>query len=1279
MTKIVEIPDQVRASIAYATLRDLRSQHVALSLDLIGELDLARIRDGLEHLARRHPALGARIARVDGLPTIDLATPTAPTFVAEAVAPERLDDFIGAAIAEPFDPSESAMRIRIATIGPDRHVLVLVMPRALADRASLVRLFDEWLVLSNDPCAVLSPVSGVAAHASSESARRTTDEYRDALDTSASSLRGAPTTIALPAIEPRPVVFQGRGATLRIAIEPAVVRQLEEVARGVGVSIDDVVLTAFLTRLARSGESSDVVIGLETKTDARFGVAPSIGPAVIRPGIDLLESFRTALANVAACRATAVHREVSFADLLDALAPSSDRSRVPVVHALFEREPAVEDGRSFAGATIRRRPVANEGARADLVLRLVPTSDGFELALEFAHDVHEVPAAERMLAGVSVALAAVSRSLDLPAGRIDILAPEERALAFSLVRRDTLDVDRPWFARMHEHVRATPDAVAMVFEGRTFSYAEVDASANRLANRLVKLGVSPGDRVAIHCGRSPSMFLSVLAVHLTGAAYVPIDPTYPAERIRMILDDASPSLMISDATIANPTLGRDLRVVLADDRSIDEESADPLGIAVDPRALAYIIFTSGSTGRPKGVAIEHRSLTNTLHSMAVAPGLAPSDRMLAITSFSFDVSLPDLTLAWFVGASVEVADSAMAVIVERLAAKLEDPSITVVQATPSTYRMLLEHGFAGRASLRLFCGGEAMNPELVAALVPRAAEVWNNYGPTETTVWSTTDAIRSPDAPVSLGKPFANTSIYVLDANGEPVPTGSIGEIHIGGFGVARGYFGREDLTAARFVPDPFAPEPDARMYRTGDLARFRPDGSLDYLGRSDFQVKIRGFRIELGEIESAILLTPGVRQTVVLAREDVPGDLRLVAYLVGDPDAADVALRAELEVASRVPKYMVPTSFITLDSFPLTPSCKIDRKALPAPQASTSGPGVAAIVADDVEAAVLATFIELLRTSDLDVDTSFFDAGGNSLLAVRLAKQLDETLGVRIDLARIFETPSVRGLAAAVRDRGVDTDRPRVVVLRRGTTDRSVFCLSGVALYQHLARGLPSEFSVYGIYLPAEAKLFDPSNLRRGRIEYASVAELAAMYVDAMRSVQPRGPYRILGVSFGGVVAYEAARQLSTSGESVAFLGLLDALLSGAHGGSLVLRLASRALGLLKNPVSRRVVVKLARARLGGVDPSYTDGELDALRDLVQEFELHRYERKLPGYRGTALVVHADDRTDFANASVDAGFGWRDAVEGGIHEVVAPGDHLGMLTPPHVEGLVAVLAPHLA
>src|SRR6266516_3928945 len=543
-----------------------------------------------------------------------------------------------------------------------------------------------------------------------------------------------------------------------------------------------------------------------------------------------------------------------------------------------------------------------------------------------------------------------------------------------------------------EQVERTPEAAAVCFEDEQLTYCELNQRANQLARHLQRYEVGPEVLVGLCVERSLEMVVGLLGILKAGGAYVPLDPTYPPERIAFMLEDAHVRVLVTQQHLLTrlPAHGTTVVCLDADVAELTQQSEANVLSAVTSDHLAYVIYTSGSTGRPKGVQILHRAVVNFLLSMRQQPGLTAQDTLLAITTLSFDIAALELFLPLIVGARVIVASRETAADGAALAETLTQARVTVMQATPIPWRMLLAAGWQGNPDLKILCGGEALPLDLAHQLLPRAASLWNLYGPTETTIWSTLCKIEPRDDVVSIGRPIANTQIYLLDTHLQLVPVGVSGELFIGGDGLARGYLNRPELTAERFIPHPFSNEPGACLYRTGDLARYRPDGTIEHLGRLDFQVKLRGFRIELGEIETVLSQHPGVRLAVVVAREDASGDKRLVAYIVLHEKRIVTLSELQSHVMKQLPTYMVPSAFMLLETFPLTSNGKIDRLALPAPK-HTRPELQEDFVAPrtSVEEAVRGIWLQILKIEQIGIHDDFFELGGDSLMAMQMISRL--------------------------------------------------------------------------------------------------------------------------------------------------------------------------------------------------------------------------------------------------------------------------------------------------
>ncbi len=620
-----------------------------------------------------------------------------------------------------------------------------------------------------------------------------------------------------------------------------------------------------------------------------------------------------------------------------------------------------------------------------------------------------------------------------PLSNVGILPEAERRQL--QVEWNATQTEYPARARMQElfeaQVDRAPERTAIRFGAISLSYAELDARANRIAQAMRLRGVCRGQRVGVCVERGADMLAAVLGILKSGAAYVPLDPVFPVERLRFMVEDAQLALLVSTSSLADSFgLPRERQLLLDGDAAVlaaqsDGRLAPDAALDARPEDPAYVIYTSGSTGKPKGVAVPHGAVVNFLASMAREPGLSADDVLVAVTTLSFDIAVLELQLPLTAGATVVIASRDEALDGFTLSALLEQHRATVMQATPVTWRLLLAANWTAKPQFKALVGGEGLPKDLADQLIARGIELWNMYGPTETTVWSTCARIMDTSNGITIGKPIANTTVYIVDAQKNLCPIGVPGELCIGGAGVSLGYWNRPELTADRFTPDPFSPTPGARLYRTGDRARWRDDGTLEHLGRLDFQVKVRGYRIELGEIETAIASHKAIREAVVVVREDVPGDPRLVAYFVAQNPPADLVDQLRAQLRAGLPEYMVPSAFVALEALPLTPNAKVDRKALPAPDGSTAQ-AAAYVAPRTVTEGILADiWAEVLGLDRVSIEDNFFELGGHSLLAMQVVSRLRQALSVELPLSELFAAPTVAGLAARTEAFPVQSQTP--------------------------------------------------------------------------------------------------------------------------------------------------------------------------------------------------------------------------------------------------------------
>ena len=827
--------------------------------------------------------------------------------------------------------------------------------------------------------------------------------------------------LELPTDRPRPARRSGHGdlATLSWPVELG--NGLMKLARRHEATLYMTLLATFQTLLGRLSGQDDLAIGSPVAGRDQPEVEGLVGffvnTLVLRANLGGDPTFTELLARTReAALGAYAHQDVPFEKLVEELQPQRDLSHTPIFQVLLalQNQPAAR--LELPGLEVERLPPESRSARFDLSLYLQETGDGgIEGWLEIDLDLFDAAFGERLLERYRTLVEGVVADPDQQLSELPVLLPGERYELLE-ARNDTA-VDTPpgtVLDGFEAQAARTPHAVAVECGDQRLSYRELDLSANRLAHQLLASGLRPANPVGVCLERGVELPLVLLAIHKAGGWYLPLDPSLPGDRLRFLIEDSGVTRILTRGPVTEALAASGAEIVRLDveGAAINRRPAVPTGAPHDPGMPAYALYTSGSTGRPKGVLISHRAFANFLDAMRHQPGLSIADTLLAVTTLSFDIAGLELFGPLVTGARVVVATRAEAADAERLRTLIEDRGVTVMQATPATWRLLTSSGWPARG-LKALCGGEALARELADEILSHGAELWNLYGPTETTVWSSVLQVGPGRGPITLGQPIANTRLYVVDRHGRPAPFSSAGELWIGGCGLAMGYLGRAALSAQSFVPDPFARDKGARLYRTGDLVRTRHGGELEFLGRIDFQVKVRGFRIELGEIESVLEHQDGVAECVVTARGTTPENLRLVAYYVASPDGdSPDAARLRRALRDQLPDYMVPAAYVELDTMPLTPNRKIDRRALPEPVAAAIGDTAYQPPRSPLEALVTEVFAAVLELERVGIDDGFFELGGHSLLATQAIARLEESCGLILPLRALFDGPTPRALA---------------------------------------------------------------------------------------------------------------------------------------------------------------------------------------------------------------------------------------------------------------------------
>jgi amino acid adenylation domain-containing protein len=1014
---------------------------------LSGRLDRAALQQALNSIVERHEILRTtfKLVKEEPVQVVGPARAVPMQVVDVSSVPESEREtkalaMVQAEVNRPFDLSSDLMlRATVLQLTSDDNILVLMSHHIASDGWSKGILFRELAALYNaalakKPAGLAELPIQYADFAAWQKKWIKGELLQKQMEYWRTQLAGAPSLLELPTDYSRPAVQGFAGAIESRVVSSELVQKLKALSQREGATLFMTLLTSFQLLLSRYSGQDDIVVGTPIAGRTRPEVEPLIGDFVnmlaMRGDLAGDPTFRELLRRMKEVALQAYdNQDVPFESLVEELEHGRDMSRAPIFQTIFILETAPPPAPPMQELQIRILEFDTPTAKNDLILVLADDPTGLKVKIEYRTDLFTRPTMQRFLQHFETLLEAIAADPTRPISALAILPSEERDQVLS-AWNDTASTERTDLCihqLFEQQAARTPDNVAVQFDDRKLSYRELNARANQLAQRLRRLGVTPDSRVGICVHRSPEMMVGLLGIMKAGGAYVPLDPTYPRERLEFMLQDGGAKVLITQEGLRQSVSSQDAQIVCIDSdwTSIAQHSCENLAPAATSANLSYVIFTSGSTGRPKGVQLEHRNVVNFINSVRRLFTLNDKDVYLGVASMSFDASVLDFYLPLSVGARLVIVDVETTRDGRALAETMSRANVTAMHATPSTWRSLVDSGWVGNAKLKIFSGGEALPWDLAKELLPRSAALWNLYGPTETAVYSAIHKVERSDGTVLVGRPINNTQIYILDANRQPTPIGVPGEICIGGGGVARGYLNRPELTAERFVPNPFRGA-GARMYRTGDLGRFRPDGVIQCLGRVDHQVKLRGFRIELGEIEAVLMQHPGIRQAVADVRTSGAGDKRLVAYLVyeGNPEPGISELRTFLK--TKLPDYMVPSSFSVLEGLPVSPSGKLNRRALPDPDDARPTLGREYLApSTPVEQAVAEIFSEVLEVKQVGLHDDFFELGGHSLLATRVISRLRDRFQIEMTPRFLFESPGVAEMASRISELLMQSTNP--------------------------------------------------------------------------------------------------------------------------------------------------------------------------------------------------------------------------------------------------------------
>ncbi|HEX3693490.1 MAG TPA: amino acid adenylation domain-containing protein [Solirubrobacteraceae bacterium] len=1167
------------------------------AFQLQGPLDLEVLARAFAALTERHEILRTTYQVIDGKPTQNVG-PVQPVELnvvdLRATPADERDDEAQRILKEEsrfrFDLVEGpVMRVTVIQLSQKDHILMVNMHHVATDGYSRTAIYRDLTALyeafADDRPSPLAPLPiQYADYAVWQRGWLEGSAASGQLEYWKGNLAGAPSRLDLPTDFSRPPVRSYVGSNMSMMLDMAAREGLRTTAQRGDATLFVSLLSLFATLLARYSGQQDVVIGTpfagRNRTELESMVGYFINPLALRVDLSGDPSFLELIERVRRTTLEAfAHADVPYETVVRATNPERDLSQTPVFQAMIVlHNPAWQTQRpKFEPNGMRCTEITHEKgwSKFDVLLGMSERTTGLNTTWEYSTELFRPSTITRMMEHFRALADSAAASPERPLSRLSMLSEGERAKVLVSWNPAVEPAQVPTPSSSQEPASSrepvsikevfeaqaarTPDAPAVVFGEQRLSFAELNARANQIAWRLCDEQVGPGTLVGVLMEKSIDLLPAVLGVVKAGGAYIPLDPMYPQDRLESMISDANPSVLLTHRKHLDTLAEHDSAVVVLDeDATIADRPTENPPTSAGPDDLAYVIYTSGSTGQPKGARIANRSLLSAHFAYEDAYRLHELTAHAQLASFSFDVFTGDMIRSLLAGAKLVLCPLEVVVDPAALYALMLREKIDAAEFVPASASLLFE--YAERESLRLdfmrlvVVSSEAWRNEKYAffkGLCGPETRLINSYGLTEATIDSTwfeggADSELVPGRFVPIGRPLANTRVYVLDTALEPQAIGIPGELCVGGTAVARGYLNRPELTAQRFVPDPFSDEPDALLYRTGDLARWLPDGTIDFLGRTDRQIKIRGFRIEPGEIESVLERDPYVRATAVTDRQDDAGHSHLVAYLVAK-DPADPPAFNELRelIAAQLPAYMIPSAWTVVDSLPMTPNGKVDLDALPTPAFDRSAASEEMVAPrTEAECQLAEIWRQVLDVQELGVHDNFFALGGHSLLAVRLFSEIERQLGARIPLAALFQTATIAGLAALI-----DDPKPSerlegwssVTPMRPGQ-GRPLFLVGwagGEVLgYRQLVEHLDVDTPIVGLRAPG---------VERDRLPLASVEELAAHYVSEIRQAQPEGPYLLGGYCFSGLIAYEMARQLREQGQELAMVALIDSYPAGS------------------------------------------------------------------------------------------------------------------------------------
>lgn len=1280
--------------------------NLSSNIKLTGALNIADLQKALSLLVDRHEALRAtydlqtttlNIAGIHNqtFPVIDLSD------LSEEEKNTEFQSLLDVEANNPMDIfSGPLFRASIVRLESEVHHLLMSAHHGVADGHSCGVLLHDltqiYSAISKGQEPDLDTPAQISDYLSDQDQYRNSEEYKEAENYWLSQFADDIPVLDFPTDRLRPTKKTYEASCEKISIEASLCQELKQLVTKEGTTMFVAMYAAFHTFIHRLSGQSDFVLGMVAANQMEAGTEDGITHGVsllpvrvpVVEGIGFADHLKTVRGKILDAFE---HQNYTLGSLVKKLNLPRDLSRQPIISILFNMDGAMGNIR-FGDLETAVGVIPRRYETFDIFINIKPTKEGMDFEWIYNEDLFDAPTIQRRLASFKLLLQDIVKNKKAPLSKLNLLPEEEKNTILKWSDNKLPYPDRATITSIFEaQTLETPNVIAVESQDRKLTYQQLNEESNHLAHHLLRAGVKKGDFVGVFINRSVDLLTGLLAVLKAGGIYVPLDPANPKDRLAVIMEDAQARFLITQTAMLDqvPEGVHQVITLEAIRREHKNGTVRNLDVGLSPQDLAYIIYTSGSTGRPKGILIPHTAVVDHHYAMMEAANLTAKDITLSVASVSFDPSVQDFFLPLFQGGKVIIASNEEVKDGFLLKKRLEKSGIDFMQATPSTWRMLITAGWEGHANMRIMSIGEALTKELAQQLLARGKDLYNAYGPSETTIYTTVKklegnrlATRMDTGYETIGYPMKNAQVYILDQAQQIVPIGVPGEVYVGGVGVApEGYFKRPELNKVKFINNPL--DPSEVVYRTGDIARWLPDGDIDFIGRVDHQVKVRGFRIELGEIESLIAQFPGVQENVAMVREDQPDNKRIVAYVIkeGDLNVADM----QHYLKEKLPDYMVPSAFVQMEKFPLTGTLKIDRKKLPVPDYTREELETGYVAPrTETEEKLQKIWSAALGITTIGIHDNFFELGGHSLIAVSLMAEIEKEFGKNIPLSSLMENATIASLARVViGEKTSGTQFKSLVAIKSTGSKMPIYLVHGaglhIFLFQALTTYMDEDQPIYGIQAVGLQDDSDPLE---------SIEEMAAFYLSEILEQNPDGPYALAGYSFGGLIVYEMAQQLKAMGKEVSMLGMLDTVVRG-HLAAPVYQKANYYqklthsskklawnLGLLaRDPVeSVKYKSEVIRRRMKrwNYKPQEDGKDKDRLA-LVDKTNLKAYHSyRMKKYDGKIHLFRAKEQRFYLD---DFEFlGWKPYAEAGviIHEV--PGDHRTILYPENGEQLARVL-----